>query len=184
MVKDITDLSDEISKTDVLVVATGSLETTIDKTLIKTESPLLILDLSIPKNVSTDVSELYNVTLIHLDDLSKITDKTFESRKNEIPKATKIIESVIKEFEEWIENRKFAPTIRALKSKLTSFKNLELENLKKKKDDFNFEHAELISDNIIQKITNHFANHLINENITADKSEELIKKVFNLEKTL
>jgi glutamyl-tRNA reductase len=61
---------------------------------------------------------------------------------------------------------------------------LELENLKKKQNDFNFEHAELISDNIIQKITNHFANHLINENIAANKSEELIKKVFNLEKTL
>ena len=61
---------------------------------------------------------------------------------------------------------------------------MELENLKKKQNDFNFEQAELISDNIIQKITNHFANHLINENIAANKSEELIKKVFNLEKTL
>lgn len=183
-VEDISDLSHEISKADVLVVATGSLETTVDKSLIKTKEPLLILDLSIPKNVSNDVTELDNVNLIHLDDLSKITDKTLESRKKEIPKATIIIESVIKEFEEWIENRKFAPTIRALKSKLTSFKNLELENLKKKQNDFNFEHAELISDNIIQKITNHFANHLINENIAANKSEELIKKVFNLEKTL
>ena len=183
-VEDISDLSHEISKADVLVVATGSLETTVYKSLIKTKEPLLILDLSIPKNVSNDVNELDNVNLIHLDDLSKITDMTLESRKKEIPKAKKIIESVIKEFEEWVENRKFAPTIRALKSKLTSFKNLELENLKKKQNDFNFEHAELISDNIIQKITNHFANHLINENIAANKSEELIKKVFNLEKTL
>jgi glutamyl-tRNA reductase len=183
-VEDISDLSHEISKADVLVVATGSLETTVDKSLIKTKEPLLILDLSIPKNVSNDVNELDNVNLIHLDDLSKITDMTLESRKKEIPKAKKIIESVIKEFEEWVENRKFAPTIRALKSKLTSFKNLELENLKKKQNDFNFEHAELISDNIIQKITNHFANHLIHENIAANKSEELIKKVFNLEKTL
>ena len=183
-VEDISDLSNEISKADVLVVATGALETTVDKSLIKTKSPLLVLDLSIPKNVSNDVTELDNVNLIHLDDLSKITDKTLESREKEIPKAIKIIESVIREFEEWIENRKFAPTIRALKSKLTSFKNLELENLKKKKNNFNFEHAELISDNLIQKITNHFANHLINENIAANKSEELIKKVFNLEKTL
>ena len=151
-VEDISDLSNEISKADVLVVATGALETTVDKSLIKTKSPLLVLDLSIPKNVSNDVTELDNVNLIHLDDLSKITDKTLESREKEIPKAIKIIESVIREFEEWIENRKFAPTIRALKSKLTSFKKLELENLKKKKNDFNFEHAELISDNLIQKI--------------------------------
>ena len=75
-VEDISNLSHEISKADVLVVATGSLETTVDKSLIKTKEPLLILDLSIPKNVSNDVNELDNVNLIHLDDLSKITDKT------------------------------------------------------------------------------------------------------------
>jgi len=183
-VKDISDLSDEINKTDVLVVATGALESTVSKQLIKNKAPLLILDLSIPKNVSEDVSGLDNVRLIHLDDLSKITDKTFESRKKEIPKALEIIDLVINEFEDWLEARKYAPTIRALKSKLTDFKNLELENLKKKKDDFNYEHAELISDNIIQKITNHFAHHLINENVTGNNSEELIKKVFNLEKIL
>ena len=183
-VKDISNLSEEIANTDVLVVATGALETTVDKSIITNKKPLLILDLSIPKNVSINVSELENIKLVHLDDLSKITDKTFVSREKEIPKALQIIDSVIKEFEDWLDARKFAPTIRALKSKLTDFKNLELENLKKKKSDFNFDHAELISDNIIQKITNHFAHHLINENITADKSEELIKKVFNLEKTL
>ena len=183
-VKDISDLSDEINKTDVLVVATGALESTVSKQLIKNKAPLLILDLSIPKNVSEDVSGLDNVRLIHLDDLSKITDKTFESRKKEIPKALEIIDLVINEFEDWLEARKYAPTIRALKSKLTDFKNLELENLKKKKDGFNYEHAELISDNIIQKITNHFAHHLINENVTGNNSEELIKKVFNLEKIL
>ena len=183
-VKDISNLSEEIAKADVLVVATGALETTVDKSIVTNKKPLLILDLSIPKNVSKNVSEIENIKLIHLDDLAKITDKTFKSREKEIPKALQIIDSVIKEFEDWLETRKFAPTIRALKSKLIDFKNLELESLKKKKSDFNFDHAELISDNIIQKITNHFAHHLINENVTDNKSEELIKKVFNLEKTL
>jgi len=183
-VKDISNLSEEIAKADVLVVATGALETTVDKRIVTNKKPLLILDLSIPKNVSKNVSEIENIKLIHLDDLAKITDKTFKSREKEIPKALQIIDSVIKEFEDWLETRKFAPTIRALKSKLIDFKNLELESLKKKKSDFNFDHAELISDNIIQKITNHFAHHLINENVTDNKSEELIKKVFNLEKTL
>jgi glutamyl-tRNA reductase len=183
-VKDIDELSSEITKADVLVVATGANETTVIKDIIKTIKPLLILDLSIPRNVSKDVMSLNNVQLVHLDDLSKITDKTFELREKEIPKALYIIEDVIVEFQQWLESRKFAPTIRALKTKLNELKNLELENLKKKNSNFNSKHAELISDKMIQKITNHFAYHLTNENGSAAKSEELIKKVFNLEKTL
>ena len=183
-VKDIDELSSEITKADVLVVATGANETTVIKDIIKNIKPLLILDLSIPRNVSKDVMSLNNVQLVHLDDLSKITDKTFELREKEIPKALYIIEDVIVEFQQWLESRKFAPTIRALKTKLNELKNLELENLKKKNSNFNSKHAELISDKMIQKITNHFAYHLTNENGSAAKSEELIKKVFNLEKTL
>ena len=102
----------------------------------------------------------------------------------DFPKALNIIEDVIVEFQQWLESRKFAPTIRALKTKLNELKNLELENLKKKNTNFNSKHAELISDKMIQKITNHFAYHLTNENGSASRSEELIKKVFNLEKTL
>ena len=183
-VKDINELSNEIYKADVLVVATGSNESTVTKDIIKNTQPLLILDLSIPRNVSKDIIALDNVRLVHLDDLSKITDKTFELREKEIPKALNIIEDVIVEFQQWLESRKFAPTIRALKTKLNELKNLELENLKKKNTNFNSKHAELISDKMIQKITNHFAYHLTNENGSASRSEELIKKVFNLEKTL
>ena len=183
-VKDINELSNEIYKADVLVVATGSNESTVTKDIIKNTQPLLILDLSIPRNVSKDIIALDNVQLVHLDDLSKITDKTFELREKEIPKALNIIEDVIVEFQQWLESRKFAPTIRALKTKLNELKNLELENLKKKNTNFNSKHAELISDKMIQKITNHFAYHLTNENGSASRSEELIKKVFNLEKTL
>jgi glutamyl-tRNA reductase len=38
-----------------------------------------LLDLSIPKNVSDDVLDLQNVTLVKLDDLSKFNDDTNES---------------------------------------------------------------------------------------------------------
>ena len=48
---------------------------------------------------------------------------------------------------------------------------------------FNEEQAELISNNIIQKITNHFAHHLKDDLTSTDDSLELIKKVFQLENT-
>ena len=49
--------------------------------------------------------------------------------------------------------------------------------------DFNETQAEVISNNIIQKITNHFAHHLKGDDVSTDDSLELIKKVFQLETT-
>ncbi|WP_338357685.1 glutamyl-tRNA reductase [Yeosuana marina] len=181
VVKDYTNLQEEISNSDILIVATGAQRPTIDKHLIQSDKPLLILDLSIPKNVHDNVEDLPNVMLVHLDDLSRITDETQEKRKEHIPLAETIIEEVKKEFNDWLETRKFAPTIKALKNKLIDFKNAELELQRKKNADFNEEQAELISNNIIQKITNHFAHHLKDDNISTDDSLELIKKVFQLE---
>jgi glutamyl-tRNA reductase len=54
---------------------------------------------------------------------------------------------------------------------------------RKKLADFNEEQAEIISNRIIQKITNHFANHLKDEETMVDESIEWIEKVFNIGET-
>ncbi|WP_418510502.1 glutamyl-tRNA reductase [Corallibacter sp.] len=181
IVKDHANLQDEINLADILIVATGAQNPTVSKDLIQSEKPLLILDLSIPKNVHKNVTELKHVTRIHIDDLSTITDETLEKRKAQIPLAEAIINDVETEFNNWLETRKFAPTIKALKHKLIDFKNAELETQRKKLTGFNEEQAELISNNIIQKITNHFAHHLKDNDISTIESLELIRKVFQLE---
>jgi glutamyl-tRNA reductase len=181
LVKDYSNLQEEISCSDILIVATSAQNPTIDKHIIQTQKELLILDLSIPKNVNDNVRELNNVSLIHLDDLSQMTDETLENRKAYIPLAETIIQEVITEFNDWLVTRKFAPTINALKHKLLDFKTAELETQRKKLSNFNEEQAELISNNIIQKITNHFAHHLKDDGVPTNESLELIKKVFQLE---
>jgi len=180
-VKDHGDLQTEIRKADVLVVATGAQSPTISKELIHTKKPLLILDLSVPKNVSDDVRDLNNVTVIHLDHLSQMTDETLERRKQFIPQAEDILEEIKGDFIQWLESRKFAPVIKALKKKLKTMKEEELDYQAKKLSDFNSEQADVISDRIIQKITKQFANHLKATSTDADDSLELIQKVFQLE---
>ncbi|MCL5126801.1 glutamyl-tRNA reductase [Algibacter sp. L4_22] len=181
VVKDYSNLQEEITDSDILIVATGAQRPTIDKHIIQNNRPLLILDLSIPKNVDENVLELEGVKLVHLDHLSQITDQTLEARKEHIPSAEAIIEEVKTEFNNWLETRKFAPTIKALKHKLNDFAMAELDTQRKKMSDFNESQAEIISSNIIQKITNHFAHHLKDDDVSTDDSLELIKKVFQLE---
>ena len=180
VVKDYSDLQLELQNADVLVVATGAQNPTIDKAILNLKKPLLILDLSIPKNVHENVQDLEGVTLIHLDHLSQMTDETLEKRRQYIPAAEAIIEEIKEEFTAWTKNRKFAPTIHALKEKLNSIKEGELNFQRKKLSNFDEQQAELISNRIIQKITNHFVNHL-KDGDSMDEGIEWIEKVFQLE---
>lgn len=179
-VKEYSDLQLELQKADVVVVATGAQNPTIDKTLLNLKKPLLILDLSIPKNVHENVQEIEGVTLIHMDHLSQMTDETLEKRKQFIPNAEAIIEDIKEEFFAWTRNRKFIPTIHALKEKLNSIKEGELNFQRKKLVNFDEEQAEIISNRIIQKITNHFVNHL-KDGDSMDEGIQWIEKVFQLE---
>ena len=182
LVKDYSQLQEEIEKADILIVATSAQNPTIDKQIIQNKKELLILDLSIPKNVDENVRSLPNVSLTHLDELSNITDETLEKRKEFIPVAEAIIEGIKSEFLEWLEHRKFAPTIKALKEKLNVFAEAEIEMQRKKLKNFNQPQADLLSAQIVQKITNHFAHHLKEENNSIDTSLELIQKIFQLDK--
>lgn len=182
IVKDYADLQLEIQKADVLVVATGALKPTVDKAILNLKKPLLILDLSIPKNVNENVKDIKGVTLVHMDELSQMTDETLENRKKHIPAAEAIIEAIKVEFLAWTKQRKFAPTIHALKAKLNAIKEVELNFQRKKISNFDEEQAELISARIVQKITNHFANHLKDDDTMVDESIEWIEKIFQIQK--
>ena len=181
IVKDYSDLQLEIQKADVLVVATGAHNPTVDKAILNLKKPLLILDLSIPKNVNENVTTVDGVTLVHMDHLSQITDETLENRKKHIPAAEVIIEEIMNDFLAWTKQRKFAPTIHALKEKLNSIKETELSVQRKKLSNFDEAQAELISARIIQKITNHFASHLKDDTTMVDESIEWIEKIFHIE---
>ncbi len=180
IVKDYSELHLELQKADVVVVATGAQNPTIDKAILNLKKPMLILDLSIPKNVHENVEEIEGVTLIHMDYLSQLTDETLENRKKHIPAAEAIIEEIKEEFITWTKGRKFAPTINALKAKLNAIKTSELDFQSRKISNFNEEQAEIISNRIIQKITTHFANHLKDDDTMVDESIEWIEKVFKI----
>ncbi|MDG1056886.1 MAG: glutamyl-tRNA reductase [Flavobacteriaceae bacterium] len=181
LVKDYSQLPEAIKNTDILIVATGAQNPTVDKQLIQNKKELLILDLSLPKNVDENVKDLKNVTLTHLDELSNITDETLNKRKEFIPVAEAIIEEIKSAFLAWLEYRKFAPTIKALKEKLNVFAEAEIDVQRKKLEDFNKTQADLISAQIVQKITNHFAHHLKQEASSGKKSLELIQEIFQLD---
>ena len=174
----IENLSKEIEGADVLIVSTGADKPTIIKEHINKNKKLLILDLSMPENVAKDVTDFNGVSLVNIDELSKITDETLAVRLQEVPFAEAIIETHKAEFNEWLNHRRFTPAIAALKKSLENIKNDEISFQKKKITDFDESQAEILTSRFIQKITTQFVKHLKDEETSVSQSLQVINKVF------
>lgn len=174
----IENLSEEIANSDVLIVSTGAENPTVTLNHVAKDKKLLILDLSMPENVDKKVGELENVTIINVDELSKITDETLSIRQQEIPLVEAIIHTHKQEFNNWLNIRRFTPTIAALKESLENIKNDEINFQKKKINNFDEDQAEILTSRIIQKITTQFVKHLKADDTEVSESIQVINKVF------
>ena len=168
VVKNIRNLDNEIAKSDILIVATGADDITVDTSIIANNRPLLILDLSIPSNVDNKLKNLENVTLVNLDELSQLTNAALKKRQKFIPEAIQILNEIQNEFLQWVAHRKFAPTLKALKQTLL---NGQLSQ-KEETDDFS---------QIVYKLTGKVANYLKENPSKADETLELIHRVYLLD---
>ena len=168
VVKNIMDLNQEISKADILIVATGADDVTVDVSIIANKKPLLILDLSIPSNVDTQLKNLDNVTVVNLDELSQLTNAALKNRKQYVPEAKTILKEIQNDFLQWLAHRKFAPTLRALKQTLLN------GQLSKQEEAQEFSQ-------VVYKLTGKVANYLKENPSKADQTLELIQQVYQLD---
>jgi glutamyl-tRNA reductase len=167
-VKSFGELSASIRESDVLIVATSSQKYTITPELVHNKKPLLILDLSLPRNVDPELNSRSNIKVIHLDELSQITDATFERRKKFIPQSEKILEIVKLDFTDWLTHRKYLPTLKAFREKIKS-PSLNTELV-----------PEGDTEHMAQKLMGQIAAYLRTNPSKADETINLLQDVFEL----
>jgi len=111
-------LNEEITAADVIIVATNSDQPVITKNLLPQTKDQILIDLSIPNNIDPACKKIPGITLVNVDDLSKINDITLQKRMAEVPKARAIIKEHIGEFCEWHCMRKHASVLKSFKQTL------------------------------------------------------------------
>jgi glutamyl-tRNA reductase len=107
-----------IASSDIIIVATNAEQPVLLRSHLENKGNKLIIDLSIPCNVEKSARDLPGITLVNVDELSRLKDETLQKREAEVPKANVIIAEHIAEFLEWQEMRKHVPVLRAVKTKL------------------------------------------------------------------
>ena len=115
-----------VQNADIVIVATSAADPIIMKNDLINCGEKILIDLSIPNNIDPASKELPQITLVNVDDLSKINDATLQNRINEIPKAKRIIAEHTKEFSEWYSMRKNIPALKAVKQKLIDMQQCNL----------------------------------------------------------
>jgi len=114
----ISNLQQQIESADIILVATNAEEPVVLASHIKAGKSKLIIDLSIPCNVEEGVRNMQGVTMVNVDELSKLKDDTLKKREAEIPKAKEVIAEAMNEFFDWNAMRRHVPMLKDLKSKL------------------------------------------------------------------
>ncbi|MFB9842750.1 glutamyl-tRNA reductase [Mucilaginibacter ginsenosidivorans] len=125
------ELSRQVRNADIVLVASSADEPAILRSHLENAGDKLIIDLSVPNNVEASARELANVTLVNVDELSKLKDATLKKREAEVPVAMKIIAKHQEQFMEWCRMRRNAPVLNAIKGtlkKIADIHNRELNN--------------------------------------------------------
>ena len=113
---------------------------------------LLLMDLSVPRNILADVEDLSNITLYTVDELESVVSERLFARKQEIPRASLIIDEVCDEFMIWLKTLSVTPTISDLKRLFDDIKNVELSKIETRYDKDTLSAIDKFSSSLIKRI--------------------------------
>ena len=181
------DFKKEIKKSDVVFFSTSSKTTLLNKSDLEKimknrRKKLLLVDLSVPRNLESDLNELKNVEVINVDNLKDAVNDNYKKRKGEIIKAELYIEEFLVEFDDWTNARLLRPSILSLKKQVRELivnETLNYNSENKNEDDFNSH---------LNKVYDKFSNNLVKKikrasnNGKDEKAIEIINQIFLNEK--
>ena len=168
---------------DIIIVATGASKPTVKAEDLDPNTHQLIIDISIPSNVSQGVRAWPLKEVVDVDMLSERTGKTFEERKKQIPVAEAVVAKHKDAFYEWVHFRKHAPAIRDLKQALDRIKNDVIHTQVKKHPETDVKHINALSEQMMRKIVAKFAAYLKEDNSQANNAIRLMQEVFKHHKS-
>ena len=142
-------LETELSAADVVIACTGAGSTVITRELMKNarvgiDSPLLIVDIALPRDVDASVCELDGITLRDLDHLSEWAQRRLESRAMEVDQVRAIIKEEVQRFNNDQVQRQAAPLVAQLREVVESLRTSEIERFASRVNDLTPEQRELI----------------------------------------
>jgi glutamyl-tRNA reductase len=188
---DIGSLGQELAGCDIAISCTGAphfildLKTMENTMLARSNRPLVIIDIAVPRDVDPEVRRLSNIFLYYIDDFTHISDRNRKQRETETQKAMEIIESEVKRFAARWQTMEVKPIISSLVGKAEAIRQAQLKLTLKKLRRLSTEEQqslEAMTKAIVQKILHDPIQHLKKDAEERDDYIRLIAELFQLDR--
>ena len=159
--KSFDDLKGLLETMDVVVSSTDSQELVLTRDLVARASarrngtPLLVVDIAVPRDVDPAIGELPGVSLHNLDDLQTVSQANRREREKEAERVEEIVGQEVYKFNEWWSSLRVAPGIALLREQAEQVRLKELKKTLKQMPNVTKEDAariETLSEAIVKKL--------------------------------
>ncbi|VAW24300.1 Glutamyl-tRNA reductase [hydrothermal vent metagenome] len=186
--EDFSNLGDLLVNNNIVITSTASKKPLITVGIVKeamkkrNDTPLVLVDLSVPRNVAMEVGEIENVSVYDIDELKGVIEGNFEKRKGEISHAEEIIDEIVTDFVNWHCSRTLSSTFQSISNSLKEVHKSELQGFKKKQFDSDVEKASEFGNLITSKLTRLMIRNVksITDNGRKEEYVKMVNKLFEL----
>lgn len=128
-------LPQAMAEVDIIITSTGAPHTILNRELLqpvmacRSDRPLCLIDIAVPRDVDPNVLELPNIYLYDIDDLQHQADDNVRSREAQIPQVETIVDEEVLHYLDWLASLDVVATITDLRQQATLLRQNELERL-------------------------------------------------------
>jgi len=151
-----------LADSDIIISSTASPLPIIGKGMVETalknrrHQPMLFIDIAVPRDIESEVSELNDAYLYSVDDLQGIIEENKQARIEAAIEAEKIIVTCVEDFNAWKESLKAVETIRLYR-----------------------QHSEQLRDELLQRAITALANGNDSEKVLKEFAFKLTNKLIH-----
>ena len=152
----------------------------------RTDRPLVIADIAMPRDVDPGVRNVKGVFLYDLDDLENVTDENAGEREAAAADAQKILQAEAQGFRRKLMAERVVPTIVALRLRLNEICRQELDSFREENGPFSRDQDEML-DAVMSRMTQRIAGSLarelkeLPEKVEQEQMTAALQRLFHLQ---
>ena len=164
-----------IASSDLVFTSTSATDPLLNKaklaTVLEPDRPLMLVDISVPRNVDADANDLANVRSFNVDDLKAVVAQNHESRRKMAMEAQVLLEQEVEAFDVWWRSLETVPTISCLRDKIELIREQELEKaLSRLGAEFSEKHQD-----VIESLTRGIVNKILHDPMVQLRAQQDIE---------
>lgn len=153
----------QLADADIVFTSTSATEPILDKSKLEAvldpSRMVSLIDIAVPRNVSSDAKELEYVNAYNVDDLKAVVAQNQESRRQMALEAEGLLEEEVEVFDNWLRSLDAVATISNLRNKVEAIRTQELEKaLSRLGTDFGDKHKE-----VVEALTRGIVNKILHD---------------------